>query len=138
MICCKIITNYSDPNGSFKKLCELLGKKGDWMWDGSALYFSDVEGDITEKQVYGMVKKAGYTKSYIEVYSAENEPHETDEVKNWVADKLMKIYYLDYERKNQQILRETKQGLEEINQELDTLIEEALKQKLDSEKAEDN
>ncbi len=138
MICCKIITNFNAEHGNFGQLCSFLGKKGSWIWDGNSLYFADIDGPTDEKTVMRLIKKAGYQKAYIDVYDKDNEPRESDELKSWVADKLMKIYYLQFERKNQEILRETNRGLQELNQELDKIIREAAAKQSQSEPTEDS
>ena len=138
MICCKIITNFSTEQGNFGQLCSFLGKKGSWMWHGGSMYFADVEGPTDEKTIIKLVKKAGYKQPYVDVYDANNEPHDNDEVHAWVADKLMKIYYLQFERDNQQVLQETSKGLQELNRELDNMIREAIAEQTKSEPTEDS
>lgn len=128
MICCKIITDYNGNTGSFGSLCTLLGKKGDWIWNGDAIFFADIEGSTNERSIINCVKKAGYTKVYVDVYDRNNEPHENEDVKSWITDKVFQIYYKQFEEKNQAVLMETKRGLDEIEQELDNLIREAKKQ----------
>lgn len=137
MICCRIITDY-DKDGSFNELCKLLGKKGDWLWHRGSLYFADTEGDTTEKSVNRYIKKAGYTKSYVEVFDKDHEPRLDEDAKSWVADKLTKIMYLKFEQENQKMLQETSRGLKEIETELDGLIKDALANQPKSEETEDN
>ncbi len=137
MICCRIITNFLAEQGHFSQLCKFLGKKGDWMWHSDSLYFADTEGSTDEKTIMRLVKKAGYKQPYIEVYDKDNEPHDNDEIKAWVADKLIKIYYLQFERDHQKVLQETSKGLQELNKEIDAIIREAIEQSK-SEPTEDN
>lgn len=115
MICCKIIADYLNENASFKTLCDLLSKKGDFMWYGEAMYFADTEGDTTERKVVNCIKKAGYSRYYIEIYDKNKEPHEKEEIKGWITDKLTKILYLETEQKGQQIFRDTKEKLAELD-----------------------
>ena len=138
MICCKIITNFSAEPDKFGQLCEFLGKKGGWMWDGNDLFFADTEGPTDEKTVARLVKKAGYTKFYIETFDKDHEPRDNDEAKSWVADKLMKIYYLQFETENKKVLQETSRGLTELNNELNTLIREVIAEQKRSEPTEDS
>ena len=122
MICCKIIADYNNTAGSLNELCRLLSKKGDWTWNGDALFFADTEGEVEEKTVVRYVKKAGYTKVFVDVYDKNNEPHENESIKGWIIDKVTKIYYVQYTKENQKVLLETKKGLDEINRELDNMI----------------
>lgn len=140
MICCKIITDYNNSKASFSKLCELLSKKGDWFWDGDSIFFADTEGNVTERSVINCVKKAGYTKVYINVYDKTNEPHENESTKGWITDKVVKIYYKLYEDANQKVLAETKKGLDELNDELNNIIKNAAntQQSSETQKTEDN
>ena len=50
----------------------------------------------------------------------------------------MKIYYLQFERDNQQVLQETSKGLQELNRELDNMIREAIAEQTKSEPTEDS
>ena len=134
MICCKIITNFKAEAERFISLCSLLEKKGSWLWDGYNLFFADIEGSTDEKTVKRLVKKAGFTSFYIEVYDAYNEPHDNEEIKSWVADKLCKIYYKKFEDDNQQGLQEIKEGLTQLNDEVRQMIKKAHEQKTKSKK----
>lgn len=138
MICCKIITNFSAKEGSFDQLCTLLGKKGSWMWDSGNLYFADTEGDTDKKTIMRIVKKAGYEDAYIYIYDKDNEPRENEEHKAWIADKLVKIYYLQFERENQKVLQETSQGLDQLNEELNHMIKEIYTEQAEDKKTEDS
>jgi hypothetical protein len=132
MICCKIITDYNNTNASFSKLCELLSKKGDWTWNGDSLFFADTEGSTDEKTIIRCVKKAGYTKVFVNVYDKDNEPHENESIKGWITDKVVKIYYKQFEDNNRAVLLETKKGLDEIEQEVNGLIRELKQQQEES------
>ena len=134
MICCKIIADYNNPQGSFDKLCELLGKKGDWMWESGAMFFADTEGPTEEKQVIQCVKKAGYTKYYIDVYDEKNEPREGEVAYGWIAGNVAKITYAKFEEQHREVLLQTKEGLNQVEKELDSLIDEAIK-KLEQKKS---
>ena len=126
MICCKIIADYNNPQGSFDKLCELLGKKGSWMWNSGAMYFADTEGATEEKQVIQCVKKAGYTKYFIDVFDEKKEPVENDVAYGWIAGNVAKITYAKFEKQHREVLLQTKEGLEQIEKEVDALIEKAV------------
>lgn len=140
MICCKIIADYNNKDASFSKLCELLAKKGDWTWNGDAMFFADTEGEVDEKAVIRCVKKAGYKKVFVDVYDQHNEPHEDEAIKGWITDKVTKIYYIKFEQDNQRVLRETKKGLDEIEQEVNKIIIDLKQQQKESvtQKAEDD
>ena len=139
MICCKIIADYNGKTGSFSTLCSLLGKKGNWIWNGDAIFFADTEGQTNEKTIINYVKKAGYSKVYVDVYDQNNEPHENEDIKGWITDKVVQIYYKQYEEENHSVLLETKKGLDEIEEELNNLIREAKKQQESkTQTAEDN
>ena len=125
MICCKIIADYSNEQGSFSKLCELLAKKGDFLWEGNVMYFADTEAETTERQIINCVKKAGYTKVFVDIYDVKHEPHEEERVKGWIADKLTKIYYQQYEHDNQEVFRTIDRGLDALNVEIDELTKKA-------------
>lgn len=140
MICCKIIADYNNKDASFKNLLSLLSKKGDLYWSNGVLFFADTEGDITEKSLIRLYKKVGYTKVFVDVFDKDNEPNNDDEViKSWISDKLVKIYYKQYEMESQQVFRETKRGLDEIEKEVDGIIRNAIKeQETKSQEAEDS
>ena len=125
MICCKIITNLQAEPEKFNTLRSLLGKKGTWLWNGYNLYFADIEGPTDEKSIMRLVKKAGFTSAYIDVFNERNEPHDNEEVKAWVADKLFKIYYKKFEDDNQKVLQEAYKVLNQLNQEVRDMIKQA-------------
>lgn len=138
MICCKIIANYNDEHADFSKLCRLLAQKGDWLWDSGSLYFADTTGQTKEQTVTKIFKKAGYNKIFINEYDCEHEPYESDNIKGWITDKLVRITYNTIERDNQKILQETAKGLKEIDEQLNDIIREAAASQNDSNKTEDN
>lgn len=140
MICCKIIADYNNTEVSFKNLFSLLSKKGDLYWSNGALFFADTEGNMTEKSLIRLYKKVGYTKVFVDVFDKDNEPNDADEViRSWVSDKLVKIYYKQYEMECQQVFKETKKGLDEIEKEVDSIIRNAIKeQETKSQEAEDS
>ena len=106
MICCKIITDYNNPAGSFDKLVQLLAKRGDFLWDNNALFFGDIEGDTTEKQVSNILKKAGFSKFYIETYSQTDPPKESDFINGWLTDRLVRINYKMCEDESQKVFHD--------------------------------
>ena len=135
MICCKIIADYSNKEASFNKLCTLLGKIGDWIWESGCMYFADTEGDTDEKKIIRIVKKAGYRKVFVDCYDKDNEPQENEYVKGWLSDKVMKIYYNQVEKDNQEEFRRMQKIIQYFDKELDKAIEELKK---DLEKTEDS
>lgn len=134
MICCKIIADYSNEKASFTKFCESLAKKGEFLWEDNAFYFADIKNQVTEKQLISCAKKAGYTKVFIDVYDNLHEPHETERLKGWIADKLVKIFYKTKEQQNQDLFSGVKKELNDINERLDKLLLEQSEKK----DAEDN
>ena len=141
MICCKIIADYSNKKASFTKLCELLAAKGDFLWEGGVMYFADTEGNIIEKHIKQCVKKAGYTKVFIDEYNIHDEPRESERIKGWITDKLMKIHYKNVETQSQEIFRNTKKQLEILDKEVMAMLEkqaaEAVQNNKESGQAED-
>lgn len=131
MICCKIITDFSAENASFSELCKLLGKKGDWLWSNNALYFADIDGDTDEKKVGRAIKKAGYKKFFIDTFDEKHEPHTGDSEYWWILDKVTKIFYTEFSRKNYQILKQTQEMVKSIDKELDDLIDKAIEKQKD-------
>ena len=129
MICCKIIANFRVVDNKVMLLCSALSKKGSWFWDGYNLYFADIEGSTNEKKVMKMVKHAGFTSAYIDVYSVDNEPNDTEEAKAWVGDKLFRIYYKQFEDEHQQVLQETRDGLNQLTAEVRQMIKESMEKK---------
>lgn len=128
MICCKIITNFDDPNGSFSGVLEDLGKLGDIYWQNGTMFFADVENDKTNKsKVARILKNNGYQDFYIQVYTNPDQIKEGDYIDGWIAGKLVTIQYETFERANQEVLHNIMTGLDMLNTEIDKLREEALK-----------
>ena len=133
MICCKIIADYNNPQGDFSKLFKTLSNYGDVLWENNALFFGDTENIKTsESKVKSIIKKSGYSKSFIDVYDQTNEPHEGEYVNGWIYDKIIKINYKMCELTSQKVFRETMVGLDELDKEIERLREEA-KQEIDKE-----
>lgn len=115
MICCKIITDFNNPTASFRELLEALARNGEVRWEQNNLLFADVTGSMCESKVKSIIKKAGYTKYYIDVYSRDNQPRETDDsVKSWLMDKITKITYKEFEQMKQDTFKETSKGLDQL------------------------
>ena len=131
MICCKIITDFSAENASFSELCKLLGKKGDWLWSNNAMYFADIDGDTDEKKIGRIIRKAGYKKFFIDAFDEKHEPHAEDSEYMWIVDKVTKIFYTEFTRKNYQILKQTDEMVKNLDKELDKLIDEAIEKQKD-------
>lgn len=54
--------------------------------------FADTTGNTTEHKIIRILKKNGYLKSYLDIYSKENPPRETDDsVNSWLLTKLTAI-----------------------------------------------
>ena len=136
MICCKIITDYNSSTGDFDKLVQSLMKKGDFLWDNNALFFGDIEGDTTEKQVGNLLKKAGFNKFYIETYSQTNQPRESDFINGWLMDRIVRINYKMCEDESQKVFHDISIGLDLLNEEIDRLTLEAQQKSQDKEEEE--
>lgn len=121
MICCKIITDFSNTSASFGKLLNSLARIGESLWIDNCLFFADVDGNTDEKKVASAVRKAGYTKVYVDEYTKDNPPKESDYVNGWLTDKIVKIIYKQCEDKSQEIFRNTMKGLDMINVEIERL-----------------
>lgn len=135
MICCKIIADFGNKDASFSKLCDLLEKKGSWMWSSGVMLFADTSGDTEEKDVIRYIKKAGYTKYFIDCYDKDNEPHETEEINGWVSGKVAKIIAVTFYKDQQEVIKTSKAYLDQLNQELDQMLDEAIKAKREQEAA---
>jgi len=140
MICCKIIADYDNPDGSFSKLCDCLSQKGDLLWVSSAnvMFFADVSGDTDEKKVIRYVKKAGYSKVFVDVYDKKHEPHENEEVNSWIAGKVAHLIAVEFYRNNAQLIKQTKDSLLEFDNELRKFVDEACEKQKQSDKTEDS
>lgn len=124
MICCKITTNYQDPNGNFEVLMEKLSNLGECLWSEGNLYFSDVVNDKTNHTTVGKIlKKAGYKQFYILEYSRTVEPNEDDSINSWIFDKLIKINYQQCERQSQKTFHEISKGLDILDSIIDQFEE---------------
>lgn len=125
MICCKIIADYNNESGSFQTLLELLANYGDVRWEQGSLFFADVSGESNERKIRNIVKKAGYTKCYIDVYDKNNTPHETDDsVNSWLMNKLLQLSYYDLENKSQKLYKEISVGLDALDKQVDEILKE--------------
>lgn len=122
MICCKIIADFDNPNGSFKGLLEKLSEYGEVLWENNHLFFGETSTDfLTEKKIINILKKNNYTKFFVDIYSKDNQPKESDGINGWLNDKLIKINYNMYEKENQQMLKETMIGLDMLEKMVDQL-----------------
>ena len=122
MICCKIITNFADPNIYISKLLKQLGSQGWVVWNGKEIYFANTtQQDVTEKTVQKILRKCGVASWYINIYDQHNEPRETEEMNGWVWDKLIKINYQQCEDSQQQVFRNIMKGLDALEVEIDQL-----------------
>ena len=135
MICCKIIAEYANKSGKCSLLMNRLSQHGDVLWEGDSesLFFGDtVSCNMTEKKIINIVKKCGYTKVYVDIFTEENPPRETESTNGWIFDKLTRINYIIYERENQKMLRDTMIGLDMLNEEIDRLRNESAEKNTDS------
>jgi len=119
MICCKIITDLKSKDGDFANLINNLGKKGDFIICVNTIFFADTEGTVKEKDIEKILKKSGYLKYYIDIYTKDNQPQETDEINAWLANKLITINYNLYEQESQKAFHNILEGLKILNEEID-------------------
>ena len=106
MICCKIVANYNNTEGNFSGLIKDLGKKGEILLFQDHLFFSDCVNNIDKKFLSKILKKNNYKEFFINEYTEENQPQESEFINGWLFDKLIKISYNMYEKVNQEKLRE--------------------------------
>lgn len=127
MICCKITTDFDIEQGNFSGLLEKLGKLGEIYWESGKLFFADVENDKTDKNTIARVlRKNGYQDFFIQIYTNPDQLKEGDYIDGWIAGKLIKIQYENFERTNQEVLKNIKTGLDMLNTEIDQIREKAL------------
>lgn len=131
MICCKITADFNNANGSFKGVLDSLGKHADLYWENNYLFLGETDTDfLTEKKIINILKKNGYTKFFVDIYSKDNQPNETEAINGWLTDKLIKINYNTFERVNQEMLKNTMKGLEDLEE----YVDQQLKQQKQQEK----
>lgn len=121
MICCKVVTNFNDNNGDFSKLYDTLLDKGSVLWEKS-LFFYSLENNISEKTVSNIIKKCGYTKFFVDVYTQDNPPRESDFINGWLTDGLLRINTKRYEDESQEAFQKISQGLRKLNSHIDDQI----------------
>lgn len=122
MICCKIVANYQQVCTHFNELFEELNKYGDVLWDSRYFFFANTtDRKISEKTVQKMLKKHQITGFFLEKYSRDYQPTETDQINWWVEDKLIKIGYEETEDEHQEDLKRLSQQLDELNNMIQTI-----------------
>ena len=122
MICCKIVANYNSTEGNFSGLIKDLGKKGEILFQ-DCLFFSDCVNNIDKKFISKVLKKNNYKEFFINEYTDENQPQESEFINGWLFDKLIKISYNMYEKVNQEKLREISDKIDFLTEELKKLEE---------------
>ena len=122
MICCKIVANYNSTEGNFSGLIKYLGKKGEILFQ-DCLFFSDCVNNIDKKFISKVLKKNNYKEFFINEYTEENQPQESEFINGWLFDKLIKISYNMYEKVNQEKLREISDKIDFLTEELKKLEE---------------
>jgi len=129
MICCKITADFNNANGSFKGVLDSLGKYADLYWENNYLFLGETDTDfLTEKKIINILKKNGYTKFFVDIYSKDNQPNETEAINGWLTDKLIKINYNTFERVNQEMLKNTMKGLEDLEKYVDLQLKQQKQQ----------
>ena len=87
------------------------------------MYLGEISTDfLSEKKIIRILKANKYTKFFVDIYSKDNQPNETEFVNGWLTDKLIRINYNQYEKENHQMLVNTMKGLEILNEEVDCLL----------------
>ena len=125
MICCKIIADYGNKEASFSGMLNMLSKYAEVLWEGGYLFLGETDTDkLTEKKIINIFKKNKYKKVFVDIYSKDNEPKESEYVNGWLTDKLIRINYNRYEKENQDMLKMAKKGLDILNEEVDFLLKQ--------------
>ena len=128
MICCKIVADFSGANndGKFSALLKTLSQRGDFLFDSGNLFFGNSDDETcTRSVVERIMRRAGYKEFFIQVYDKDHDPREADFINGWVTDKIVAANAILYERRSQEVFRNTARGLQAINAELDALFEQA-------------
>lgn len=132
MICCKITADFNNASANFKGIMESLGKYADLYWENNYLFLGETETSfLTEKKIVNILKKNGCTKFFVDIYSKDNQPQESELINGWLTDKLIKINYATYERENQKMLQDTMRGLEILEAYVDHQLEQQKQEKED-------
>ena len=77
---------------------------------------------LSEKKIIRILKANKYTKFFVDIYSKDNQPNETEFINGWLTDKLIRINYNQYEKENHQMLVNTMKCLKILNEEVDYLL----------------
>ena len=123
MICCKIMTNYSDRNAQFSVLLKKLERLGDILCANGSLFFSSEDKVVTSKTIKRAFKNSGY----IMEYTKENAPQEDDDTNRWLNDHLVRNSFKEYERVNQATLKNISQKLIELDKFVNEMSENQAK-----------
>ena len=66
MICCKIISDFTERTVSLSKLLKTLGSLGWLIWDGQNIYFANTDSyEVGETKVKSTLRKCGVKSFYI-------------------------------------------------------------------------
>lgn len=134
MICCKIVTNFNNKEGNFKGILDALADRGSLLWENNYLFFTDVEGkETTIKKINSILKKNGYPNYYIEIYDKQNQPKETENINNWLNDKLIKINYYTYENQSQELFKNISKGLDILDEHIKQIEQQEQENKKEEE-----
>ena len=87
------------------------------------MFFSDCVNNIDKKFISKVLKKNNYKEFFINEYTEENQPQESEFINGWLFDKLIKISYNMYEKVNQEKLREISDKIDFLTEELKKLEE---------------
>lgn len=119
MICCKIISDFTERTVSLSKLLKTLGSLGWLIWDGQNIYFANTDSyEVGETKVKSTLRKCGVKSFYIQVYSKESDLKEKEDTSGWIIDKLIKINYKLYEDRSQEVFRDILKGLDMLDEEI--------------------
>lgn len=119
MICCKIISNFTERTVSLSKLLKTLGSLGWLIWDGQNIYFANTDSyEVGEVKVKSTLRKCGVKSFYIQVYNKDSDLKEKEDTNGWIIDKLVKINYKLYEDRSQEVFRDILKGLDMLDEEI--------------------
>lgn len=122
MICCKLTGGFT-REGDFSGVFKALSKIGGVLAYGDVLYFGSDVDDVDEKKLRKILKKYGYKNCYIEVYTANNQPKESEMIQGWLTDWLVALEVKHINTTSQERLKFIKNKLGELDEELDKQLE---------------
>ncbi len=119
MIVCKIVSKFTE--GNFKSLSKKLLEQGCSLLEKDTLYFADTESNFDRKKISRILKSCGYDNFYIEEFSKDNEPKESEYINGWIIDKIVHIIYANAEQESQEAFKNILIGLDYVNKEIEQI-----------------